>query len=146
MLNQVWIENRLFQICRCGVYYVEAASIPAFLRPICAARTKARTTEWTRVLKNSGQFSKNCPTIEYSKSQPKMTTKKPPRFALQRIFTLVPISLGYNIQNRHFTVHFPKQLENSKWYIVCCINERIGCMSNSSPESETRKSTSSCVH
>ena len=128
MLNQVWIENRLFQICRCGVYYVEAASIPAFLRPMCAARTKARTTEWTRVLKNSGQFSKNCPTIEYSKSQPGMTTKKPPRFALQRIFTLVPILLGYNIQNRHYPVHFSKQIESSKWYILCCSDEWIGCI------------------
>ena len=53
---------------------------------MCAARTKARTTEWTRVLKNSGQFSKNRPTIEYSKSdsywdlssrsQPRIATKK----------------------------------------------------------------------
>ena len=67
------------------MYCVVAASIPAFLRPMCAARTKARTTEWTRVLRNSGQFSKNRPKIEYSESnsywdlssrpQPGMATK-----------------------------------------------------------------------
>ena len=67
------------------MYCVVAASIPAFLRPMCAARTKARTTEWTRVLKNSGQFSKNRPTIKYSKSDPnvrshpRIATKNPPR-------------------------------------------------------------------